>query len=108
MSNRESYPASQSPLTGDISGPAGARTVTVTGIQTFPVNPTVEDQDYLIFDGNVNEWVPKPPGNVSITVDAVDVSDDFYFSCDYVDLVSLVDWTLGFDFIVFLDGTGVF
>lgn len=50
--NRQTYPASQSPLTGDISGPAGASQVTVTGIQNTHVESTPpEDGQILVYVG---------------------------------------------------------
>lgn len=60
MSNRETFPAAQSPLQGDVSGAAGATTVTVTGIQTIPVSPTPpDDQQVLVYQAPTNRWEPR-------------------------------------------------
>ena len=61
MSNRESFPASQSPLTGDISGPAGAQSVTVTGIQTFPVSPVAPQPQQILVFGSDEVWHAEDP-----------------------------------------------
>lgn len=60
MSNRETYPASQSPLQGDVSGAAGATTVTVTGIQGTPISPIPpDDQQVLVYQALTNRWEPR-------------------------------------------------
>lgn len=120
MSNRETYPASQSPLQGDVSGPAGATLVTVTGIQNIPVEAaTPVDQDEFRFSFARNEWEPRAPGNVSITIGTfattageitsrgVEISDDYDVLVNCVGLGVLVGWTLGFAFQVFVNGVGV-
>ena len=108
MANRETYPASQSPLQGDISGPAGATTVTVVGIRTTPVAPiSPTDQQELTFSALLGEWIPQSPGNVSIEINGLDVSDDYSFLVNCIGLDVLVGWTHGFAFQVFVDGTGV-
>jgi hypothetical protein len=67
MANRETYPASQSPLQGDISGPAGATLVAVVGLQGQPISPAIPvPQDDLVFDGA--EWAPQAEGNAAITL----------------------------------------
>lgn len=69
MANRETYPSSQSPLQGDISGPAGTTIVTVVGIQRQPVSPAVPtDKDTLRYNENVPDWEPTADGNSSITI----------------------------------------
>jgi hypothetical protein len=59
--NRETYPASQSPLTGDISGPAGATSVTVTGWQTYPVASTEPEPQQIMVFGSDGVWHPEDP-----------------------------------------------
>lgn len=118
--NRETYPASQSPLQGDISGPAGAQSVRVVGIQSIPVDPTTPtDQEFLKYDATLGEWSPELPGNVSITFGTflstsgeiisrgVWVSDDYDFSCNGIGFEVLLNWTHGFAFNCYIDGTGV-
>ena len=61
MSNRETFPSSQSPLTGDINGPAGAQSVTVTGWQTFPVSPTPPETQQIMVFGSDGVWHPEDP-----------------------------------------------
>jgi hypothetical protein len=119
MANRETYPASQSPLTGDISGPAGAQRVTVTGIQGNPVDSILPgEQNLLTFDRVNIKWAIKPPGNMSVLLNGFfnsslllvgfsDISDDYVFSVNNVGLESLVGWALGFTFKVFVNGVGV-
>lgn len=78
MANRETYPASQSPLLGDISGPAGATTVTVVGLQRTSMDSTPpNDQDALVYQLSSNKWVPTADANQSIAVNGVKVSDDY-------------------------------
>ncbi len=120
MSNRETYPAAQSPLQGDISGPAGASTVKVVGIQNQPVNAEIPvDKDTLRFDASVPEWAPTADGNASVTVGTYataggsviskgeTVSDDYEFSVDNVPIDGLLGWTLGDASQVFVDGSPV-
>jgi len=117
MANRETYPASQSPLQGDIDGPAGATTVKVVGIQTQPVSPAVPvDQDTLRYDASVPQWAPKADGNSSVTLGTfataggqvvskgVTISDDYDFLVDNVSLDGIVGWAYGNASQVFLDG----
>ncbi|SRR6266478_1511925 len=61
MANRESYPANQSPLQGDIDGSAGEQLVTVTGIQTIPVDPTTPQPQQLLVMGSDGVWHPEDP-----------------------------------------------
>ena len=119
MANRETYPASQSPLTGDISGPAGAQRVTVVGLQGNPVAPGgPKEQARLTWDAVNGDWESKVPGNMSILLNGtpdgsgnlagfLDISDDYDFSVNNVGLESLVNWTLGFGFTVYVNGMGV-
>ncbi len=60
MANRETYPASQSPLAGDIDGSAGETRVTVTGWQGVPIDagPPV-DQNIYRYNFNDNRWELK-------------------------------------------------
>ena len=123
MSNRETYPSAQSPLTGDISGAAGETNVTVVGIQTIPVDPTpptAEEEFY--FDqalGLQGEWSPRLDSNRSITLGTFltnsgeiisrgqKLSDDYDFLVNCVGLEVLVGWSHGFIFQVFVNGTGI-
>lgn len=78
MSNRETYPASQSPLAGDISGAAGQTLVTVVGIQTVPVDPTLPtDQQKLVYEASTGMWTPATDANESIQVNGIPISDDY-------------------------------
>ncbi len=78
MPNRETYPASQSPLTGDLSAPAGATQVKVVGLQGTPILPTPpNDQDVLRFVLNDSAWEPSADGNGCIQVNGAHVSDDY-------------------------------
>lgn len=120
MANRETYPASQSPLQGDVSGPAGASTVTVVGIQTVPVAPTLPtDKDLLQFNNTDGEWEPTAVGNAAITIGTFataggavvskgqPISDDRDFSVNNIAIDGLVGWSHGFAFDVFVNGTGI-
>lgn len=120
MSNRETYPASQSPLQGDISGPAEATTVTVVGLQTQPVAATIPtDKDKLQYNANVPEWEPTADGNASVTFGEFlttagqitskgeTISDDYDFSVDNVPIDGLIGWTLGDASQVFVDGSPI-
>ena len=122
MSNRETYPASQSPLTGDISGPAGATSITVVGLQNNPVAPINPTQaEVLTWESDVDsptgEWQPKLPLNAVLlggTPDGQGVlqgfviaSADLTFLVNNVGMEVLVDWAFGFAFQVFLNGTGI-
>jgi hypothetical protein len=108
MANRETYPAAQSPLSGDISGPAGATTVTVVGIQGTPVAATAPtDQDVLRFQAANDDWEPTPDGNASVTIGThteaggvvtgkgVSISDDYAFSVNGIGIDGLVGWAYG-------------
>lgn len=80
MANRETFPASQSPLTGDISGAAGATRVTVTGLQTIPVKSgTPTDQQVLTYISADGMWEASSSGraNRSIEVNGIVMSDDY-------------------------------
>jgi len=120
MSNRETYPASQSPLQGDVSGPAGATTVTVVGIQTQPVSPAVPvDKDTLRYNISVPQWEPVADGNASVTIGTfsqtggeitskgVTISDDYDFLVDNVSLEALVGWAYGSASQVFVNGSPI-
>jgi len=85
--NRETYPASQSPLTGDISGAAGARVVTVTGIQSIPVESGVPSNgNTLIYSSTLNEWIfgGGSSGNQSILINGLGYSDDYDIAVNLV------------------------
>ena len=120
MANRETYPASQSPLQGDIDGPAEATTVTVTGIQRQHVNPEVPvDQDTLRYIAATPEWIPQADGNSSVTIGTyessggqivskgITISDDYAFLVNNVGLEVLVGWTYGFASQVFMNGSAI-
>lgn len=118
--NRETYPAAQSPLQGDIDGPAGARTVTVIGIQTQPVSPAIPtDKDKLQYDASVPEWAPTPDGNASFTIGTYataggvviskgeTISDDYEVLVNNVSIDGLVGWAYGFASQVFVNGVAI-
>ena len=123
MANRETFPAAQSPLTGDISGAAGATNVTVVGLQTIPLDPTPPTaEEQLYFDaalGIQGEWTPRLDENISVTLGTFataggeilsrgrKVSDDYDFSCNGVGFEVLLNWAYGFAFNCFLDGVGI-
>jgi hypothetical protein len=119
MANRETYPAAQSPLQGDISGAAGATTVTVTGFQNIPAQAgTPDDGASWIYDSTVNEWLTEVPPNIAFILNATPnilnqpvggefMSDDYAVTVDNVGLETLVSWPYGFGFKVFLNGVGV-
>ncbi len=120
MSNRESFPPSASPLTGDIDGGAGDTTVTVVGIQTQSVSSAVPvDKDIFRYNAAVPQWEPKADGNSSITLGTyvtaggevvsrgVTLSDDYEVLVDNVSLEGLVGWTYGFASQFFVDGTAI-
>jgi hypothetical protein len=119
MANRETYPAAQSPLQGDISGPAGASTVTVVGLQTVPVSDaTPTPEDALRFHSATGEWEPTADGNVSVTLGTyetaggvvtgkgVNISDDYAFSVNGVAIDGLVGWPYG-DGEVYVNGVQI-
>lgn len=120
MANRETYPASQSPLTGDISGPAGAQAVTVTGLQTNPVSAaTPTDKDKLVWNDPSGDWEPTTDKNVRVTIGTyattagaitskgTPISDDTDFSVNNIAIDGLVGWSHGHAFDVFVNGVGV-
>jgi hypothetical protein len=110
MANRETYPSAQSPLQGDIQGPAGATLVTVIGLQTIPVSPAVPAQQaVLTFDGT--QWSPEVP-TYTIALEAADgtltiVSDDWDIYINGIGTEVLVDWPYSFAFQIFINSTGV-
>lgn len=78
MANRETYPASMSPMVGDAVAGAGARRISVVGIQGIPVSSTSpSDQQLLRYDAATNQWVPSDDTNSAIYVNGVPVSDDY-------------------------------
>lgn len=78
MSNRETFPASLSPITGDVSAAAGVRQATVTGLQGVPVSPaTPSDQNILIFSAASSQWQPGPGTGTAIMVNGIPTSDDY-------------------------------
>jgi hypothetical protein len=120
VANRETFPPSASPLQGDISGPAGASTVTVVGIQTQPVAPTIPiDKDTFRFNASVPEWEPTADGNASVTIGTyataggtiiskgVNISDDYDFLVNNFGLDVLVGWALGYASQVFINGSPI-
>ncbi len=120
MSNRETYPASQSPLQGDISGQAGDTTVTVIRIQTQPVSPAVPvDKDTFRYNASIPDWEPTADGNASITLGTlltaggeiiskgVTLSDDYIVLVDNATLDGLVGWAYGLASQFFVDGNPI-
>lgn len=123
MANRETFPAAQSPLTGDLDGGAGDTTVTVVGLQTIPIDPTPPtDEETLVFDAQLGlqgQWTPRLDANISVTIGEFltaggeiisrgrKLSDDYDFLVNCVGLDVLVGWSYGFAFQVFVNGTGV-
>jgi hypothetical protein len=76
--NRETFPASLSPIQGDVSAPAGARLATVVGIRGTPISPSVPtDQNVLRFSATDNQWEPSFDSCTSILVNGVPTSDDY-------------------------------
>lgn len=82
--NRETYPASLSPLIGDVSAGAASQLVTVVGLQNQPVAPTIPvDQQILRFTftdpiaGTGGAWGPSSDTNSAIYVNGVPTSDDY-------------------------------
>jgi len=61
MANRENYPSSLFPLNGDLDAQAGATEVTVTGLQTFPVDPATPEPQQLLVFGSDGVWHPEDP-----------------------------------------------
>jgi hypothetical protein len=110
MANRESYPAAQSPLQGDVIGAAGATQVTVVGLQGNPVSPTPPDlQARLTWDGTA--WTPIVP-SYTIALENADgtlviLSDDWEIYINGVGTEVLVDWPYSFAFQMYVDSTGV-
>jgi hypothetical protein len=112
MANRETYPAAQSPLQGDVSGAAGATTVMVTGLQGNPISPaTPSDQADLKWSAENGEWMPIVPSFTMSISDASGgltiLSDDWEIYVNGVGLEALANWPYGFSHQVFLNGVGV-
>jgi hypothetical protein len=120
MANRETYPAAQSPLRGDISGQAGETTVTVTGIQHQPVEDVVPvDQDTLRYIAANSEWEPTADGNSSVRIGTYEavagqivskgttISDDYDFLVNNISLEGLIGWAYGNDSQVFENGSPI-
>lgn len=118
--NRETYPASLSPIKGDVNAGAGAKTATVVGIQTQAVAPTIPtDKDVLRFNAAVPDWEPTADGNAAVTIGTfataggvttskgLSISDDRDFSVNNIGINGLVGWSLGFAFDIFVNGVGV-
>lgn len=78
--NREIVGASANiyPLTGDVQSSPGSPTVTVVGLQTVPlVFSGLDDGDFLVYDGTVNNWVNRPvviPPTIELQTNGVDNS----------------------------------
>lgn len=120
MANRETFPAAQSPLTGDLDGGAGDTNVIVVGLQTIPIDPTPPTaEEELFYDVGLLEWSPRLDSNRSITLGQFltaggeilsrgrKLSDDYSFLVNCKGLEVLVGWSHGFAFQVFINGTGV-
>ena len=112
MSNRETFPAAQSPLQGDISGPAGATTVTVVGLQGIPVTSTTPaDRANLAYNANDNELEYVVPsytmGLEDVNGELTIISDDWEIYINGVGTEVLVNWPYTFNYQIFINGTGV-
>ena len=59
--NRQIYPNSLSPLTGDVASTIGSPTATVTGIQGQQVDPTTPQAQQLLVYGSDGVWHPEDP-----------------------------------------------
>jgi hypothetical protein len=71
------------PLTGDVSTEAGSTSVTVTGINSIPVEAvTMQGGEAIVFDPNVASWTPRL--QAVIQVNNVTISDDPYVSVNVV------------------------
>ena len=76
--NRETYPASFSPIVGDVIVNPGERQATVAAIQHVPVSDaTPNDHDLLEFNATTGEWEPGAGASTAfIYINGVAVSDD--------------------------------
>ena len=107
MSNRETFPPSVSPFVGDLSAIPGA--TLEAGLPTEQAN--------LTYSAVGEQWEPQVPPNASILLNGfisnstlvgfLILSDDYDFLVDHVGLGILVNWSLGFGFNVYVNGTGV-
>lgn len=84
MANRETYPASLSPLIGDVSAGAGVQLVTVVGLQNQPIDGTAPlEQQILRFSftdpiaGTGGAWRASFDTNSAVYINGVPVSDDY-------------------------------
>lgn len=60
--NRELFPNSVYPITGDVESQAGNPGVSVVGIHNIPVAGTFPvNGDALVFDASTNNWTPGAP-----------------------------------------------
>ena len=91
--NSQVFPQSTYPLTGDLASSPGNPNITVDGIQTIPVSPTLPlDQQTLVFQNILTEYVPSfSPLNRSLRVNGVGVSDDYGVFVAEVDLAFQVN-----------------
>jgi hypothetical protein len=79
--NREIFPGGIYPLQGDVTSRAGSQNVTVTGLQGIPVAAGIPTSTALLtYDVNNHQWTAGSPGNSSIQVNGVSVSDDYIVS----------------------------
>ena len=106
MANRCVFPSALFPLRGDVSAEAGAVTVTVIGIEGFPISGPPTGPDTLVFNTTTNQWVPTAV-NGTVMSNGIPVSGDYAFFSRGVDLAFLTNWPYGFDYFVFQNGVGV-
>jgi hypothetical protein len=74
--NRETYPATLSPLLGDVLAGAGATGVIVTGLQGIPLRPSPTDQQILRYIAANGDWEPSDATGTVIRVNLIPASDD--------------------------------
>jgi hypothetical protein len=86
--NREIYPATLYPVTGDVQSTPGNAQVVVVGIQHIPVlDATMSGGEVLEYNLTNNQWEPKLRG--VILVDGLVVSDDYWISVDVASPITI-------------------
>ncbi len=74
------------PLQGDVTSQAGNQFVTVTGIQSIPVNDTLlSGGEILEYNPNSNNW--EPTIHAAILVNSSALSDDYTIQVNVIDPV---------------------